>query len=284
VERGRDLGVGAERPGPVQTSEHRVRQLTSSCRNVVDMIETLAVSSEVGSGRTRRNAVRRAALAFCATFLLVPAATAIAHVPSAPSEGVAPPTDTAVRLGSSGERVLQLQNVLRSLGYVLEVDGHFGRVTAARVKEFQSSRRLRVDGIVGPNTAAALGLPAPVTSRSSSSVTPPSPAAAPAAAASYRHPVVAVERWHAVAVASGWPEQDWKRLSCIIHRESGGRADARNASSAAGLLQIMWSAHGSWIGGPASQLLDGATNLRLGRQVFERAGGWSPWSSTIRGC
>lgn len=64
----------------------------------------------------------------------------------------------SVRIGSSGFRVLQVQHLLRSLGYTLAVDGSFGPQTHATVKMFQVSRGLEVDGVVGPITAAALGL------------------------------------------------------------------------------------------------------------------------------
>jgi hypothetical protein len=117
-------------------------------------------------------------------------------------------------------------------------------------------------------------------------VTPATPATPTApATGGYVHPNANVERWHAAALAAGWPESDWRRLSCIIQRESNGIPTAKNPnSSAMGLLQIMWSVHASWIGGSSSQLYDGPTNLRLGRQLYTRAGGWSPWNSTVNGC
>ncbi len=184
-----------------------------------------------------------------------------------------------LRSGATGPRVVRVQTALRSLGYTIAVDGRFGPETLSRVRAFQAARGLRVDGIVGPITWAALGL-----NGSAAPVAPAAPAA-PAAGGSYVHPNATVEQWHDDALAAGWPESDWRRLSCIIQRESGGVARAKNPySSALGLLQIMWSVHGSWIGGSSSQLYDGPTNLRVGRQVFTRAGGWSPWNSTINGC
>ena len=83
----------------------------------------------------------------------------------APTTGYASPapmpadvTFQTVRFGSSGPRVVQVQNALRRLGYSLVADGLFGRRTDAAVRAFQASRSLAVDGIVGPRTSAALGL------------------------------------------------------------------------------------------------------------------------------
>jgi len=82
----------------------------------------------------------------------------------------------------------------------------------------------------------------------------------------------------------GWTDDQWKRLSCIIKRESNGVPTAKNPSGAMGLLQIMWSVHKSWIGGSSSQLLDGAANLRIGHELYVRSGGWGPWRSTVNAC
>jgi hypothetical protein len=64
-----------------------------------------------------------------------------------------------LRLGSSGPAVTQLQQALNagpSALPELAVDGAFGSKTNARVREFQRSSKLAQDGIVGPNTYAAL--------------------------------------------------------------------------------------------------------------------------------
>jgi len=63
-------------------------------------------------------------------------------------------------LGSRGQHVRTLQETLNrttpSPG--LQADGAFGIKTDAAVRAFQRSHNLKVDGIVGPRTAAALGL------------------------------------------------------------------------------------------------------------------------------
>ena len=71
------------------------------------------------------------------------------------------PVSRSARFGSSGEWVERVQTALQGKGFdFLEVDGDFGRDTLQAVKAFQ--RRQfgpgTVDGIVGPNTAAALGI------------------------------------------------------------------------------------------------------------------------------
>lgn len=63
-----------------------------------------------------------------------------------------------LRRGSKGEAVRQLQERLRLLGLLDGVDGDFGHATEKAVRNFQYSSKLRVDGIVGPNTAKILGL------------------------------------------------------------------------------------------------------------------------------
>jgi hypothetical protein len=61
---------------------------------------------------------------------------------------------------SQGAAVMDVQSKLNSLlpqAVPLRIDGIFGDKTLARVKEFQRSRGLTVDGVVGPKTWAALG-------------------------------------------------------------------------------------------------------------------------------
>ena len=61
-----------------------------------------------------------------------------------------------LRKGSSGEPVGILQDMLVSLGYNLSIDEIFGSKTLAAVKDFQETRGLTCDGIVGRKTWAAL--------------------------------------------------------------------------------------------------------------------------------
>jgi peptidoglycan hydrolase-like protein with peptidoglycan-binding domain len=66
-----------------------------------------------------------------------------------------------VQAGSEGEWVRKLQRALNEAGYELDVDGIFGDATDEAVRDFQNENDLDVDGVVGPNTWAALGIDVP---------------------------------------------------------------------------------------------------------------------------
>lgn len=61
-------------------------------------------------------------------------------------------------IGSQGDEVSFVQGRLLALGFKPgPVDGDFGSLTDAAVKAFQQAQGLDVDGVVGPQTLAALG-------------------------------------------------------------------------------------------------------------------------------
>ncbi len=63
--------------------------------------------------------------------------------------------------GSTGQEVINIQSRLTNWGYYNgSVDGIYGYQTFSAVKKFQSKNGLAVDGVSGPKTLAALGLPA----------------------------------------------------------------------------------------------------------------------------
>lgn len=98
-------------------------------------------------------------------------ATTVAAPTTAPATNPAttvpppPPTTEACRVvglnetarsGDCGDTVVFIQERLTVLGFPVDADGHFGPLTESAVKDFQTSRGLDADGLVGPNTWAAL--------------------------------------------------------------------------------------------------------------------------------
>ncbi|MDD6447371.1 peptidoglycan-binding protein [Oscillospiraceae bacterium LCP25S3_E3] len=62
-----------------------------------------------------------------------------------------------LKVGSQGDRVKEVQKLLKKLGYFDdEVTGYYGTYTAACVKEFQKDANIEVDGIVGPEFMGAI--------------------------------------------------------------------------------------------------------------------------------
>jgi chitosanase len=57
-----------------------------------------------------------------------------------------------------GDDVRAVQQALVARGFEGKVDGIYGPLTEARIRQFQTQNGLRPDGIVGPATRAALGL------------------------------------------------------------------------------------------------------------------------------
>ncbi|TJX13617.1 LysM peptidoglycan-binding domain-containing protein [Tissierella creatinini] len=77
-----------------------------------------------------------------------------------------PPTQNCptLRRGSTGPKVRELQILLKNQGFDPgPIDGDFGPLTEAAVRNFQRSKGLLVDGIVGIATWTALGVNCGVT-------------------------------------------------------------------------------------------------------------------------
>ncbi len=67
--------------------------------------------------------------------------------------------DAVLKKGSNGDEVATVQRKLKQWGYYDgAVDGIFGSRTEAAVRYFQRKNGLTPDGVVGPKTAAALGI------------------------------------------------------------------------------------------------------------------------------
>lgn len=67
--------------------------------------------------------------------------------------------ETLSKFGSSGNEVKQIQQKLKEWGYYKgNVDGVYGSKTQQAVKNFQKANGLKVDGIAGEKTLAAMGI------------------------------------------------------------------------------------------------------------------------------
>jgi N-acetylmuramoyl-L-alanine amidase len=67
---------------------------------------------------------------------------------------------TLSQYGSTGSEVTKIQKRLSDWGYYTGgIDGDYGYLTYSAVKSFQAKNGLSVDGIAGPDTLSALGLP-----------------------------------------------------------------------------------------------------------------------------
>ena len=79
---------------------------------------------------------------------------------------------SAFRVGDQGNEVAEIQGALAGLGYDVSADGDFGPSTADAVKQFQASKGLTADGLVGDSTYMALmGRQIPEVSRGSNYIT-----------------------------------------------------------------------------------------------------------------
>lgn len=74
--------------------------------------------------------------------------TGIAGVVAGRANDVRP----TIRQGAAGWTVRDLQQRLGRAGFPVEIDGDFGPETDAAVRAYQTSKGLRADGVVGPDT------------------------------------------------------------------------------------------------------------------------------------
>jgi peptidoglycan hydrolase-like protein with peptidoglycan-binding domain len=118
--------------------------------------------------------------------------------------------------GMVGGQVRFLQELLKGLGYeVGPVDGVFGFATDQAVKKFQADKGLTADGVVGPQTCAAISQAYAPTSGKPVIPTPAPPASgAPAFPGRFlvlQNPIMQggdVSTWQARMAARGWDLDD----------------------------------------------------------------------------
>lgn len=64
---------------------------------------------------------------------------------------------TGLKVGSTGEKVIQLQQDLTALGYYYgDITGHYGSLTKTAVKKFQKAKGITQDGVAGTTTLNAI--------------------------------------------------------------------------------------------------------------------------------
>ena len=143
-------------------------------------------------------------------------------------------------------------------------------------------------------TAPVSGLPAAaVATQPAAPVAPRTtlPAPTTTVAPTYTHPDPNVERWHALALAVGWPEAEWEWLWCVAWKESRGMPEAYNGrgrDDSRGILQEngkgdLWGWYVAQGLTDPDQLFDPATNLRMGRRLFDQYGR-QPWAADRGSC
>lgn len=120
-----------------------------------------------------------------------------------------------LHLGSSGPSVIQVQTILKGMGYDIGpdgIDGKYGADTAGAVTHYQQDHQLTADGVVGPQTAAMLGIELPDANGhySDGSTTPSGPgASAPADAAAGKMATGTKVLIGGGVAAAGWGLWKW---------------------------------------------------------------------------
>ncbi len=91
--------------------------------------------------------------------IIIGAVLVLAAILMVPTIGEAALGDQTLKQGMVHEDVKELQlEINKTISHDSQIDGVFGPLTKAAVKEFQKKEQITVDGIVGPETFAAFGL------------------------------------------------------------------------------------------------------------------------------
>jgi peptidoglycan hydrolase-like protein with peptidoglycan-binding domain len=201
-------------------------------------------------------------------------ATVLAAAPVSSGSPMAP---TKLEVPARVQVTLQALDRLHAYGYAIDTPTRADRA----IRHWQKANGLTVDGIVGPQTLASLGLGGTAAGadaggrRAPAAPKPARPTPQPAASRPAAGDVEAVIR-------DVWPDdlEDWALR--IVSRETGRTFDPTVRNSCCwGLFQLNWSSHRGWMAGfgitDPHQLLDARTNAELAYQLY-LLDGKRPWN------
>ena len=177
------------------------------------------------------------------------------------------PGDSWLRIAASG--AMKVEALLLANGARMDTVIHPGQILCV-----PNGARMPT-----PPPAPTTTVRAPTATRTVRSTSPSAPAPAPAPVYSGARPtpeqVVAMIR-------EIWPAELAERAIAVAHRESRHRADAYNGWCCYGVFQIYWRVHQSWMAAhgvtSVNQMYDARTNITMAYQIYQRAGGWGPWT------
>jgi hypothetical protein len=128
-----------------------------------------------------------------------------------------------------------------------------------------------------PAPTTTVRTPTAARTERSSSPTAPAPTPAPVSTAT---PLTADQV--IAMIREIWPAELAERAIAIAYRESRYRPSAYNGWCCYGVFQIYWTVHRSWMAAhgvtSVNQLYDARTNITMAYQIYQRAGGWGPWT------
>lgn len=211
-------GLGGARAGDVVFFDWNGTRAIANIDHV-GLIEAVHSNGTITTleGNTSNSFLRRVRNASCVVGYGRPAYSDSAPMPS---------TDGQLRVGSKGKAVEKLQADLnRVMGTKLKVDGDFGSSTQHAVEDFQRRFKLAVDGVYGPQSAAAM---------KASLAGHAAPAKPKPSAPSAGTPGGKVGAWIQQALkileAHGEPasKMNPQDIAIIIKHESGGNPNAEN--------------------------------------------------------
>jgi peptidoglycan hydrolase-like protein with peptidoglycan-binding domain len=218
---GRSRRASSTHPGNAAS----LLSMRSSAQRTRDLADEEAWDLSLGRSRARRRATelrfvpagsraKRLSIGTLAALTVGPTAT-VAAGQGAPTVGPEPATTTEHSIVlSSGSEGRQVQLLQAALG--IKVDGIYGSETEAAVSSYQASKGLSVDGIAGPQTSAALRGGSTAFAANVSSAVPAEATATTAAATVTTHATAASES------AEQSPGGGVARLQNALHLSADG--------------------------------------------------------------